>query len=170
MHLSNYASKKELEHATEIDTSELATKKYFIALKAVVNKLDINKMTNVPTSLNNVDDVDVGKLKNVLVDLKKSSDVVDCEVVKNTKLKTLKTKVNNFEMKIPDATTLIHVSPYNTDKQNLEKKVEMLIKNIRYELMETLDYEKKMFCINFTKANTKCWLSLHYNADNSYFC
>ena len=100
-------------------------------------------MTNVPTSLNNVDDVDVGKLKNVLVDLKKSSDVVDCEVVKNTKLKTLKTKVNNFEMKIPDATTLIHVSPYNTDKQNLEKKVEMLIKNIRYELMETLDYEKK---------------------------
>ena len=100
-------------------------------------------MTNVPTSLNNVDDVDVGKLKNVLVDLKKSSDVVDCEVAKNTKLKTLKTKVNNFEMKIPDATTLIHVSPYNTDKQNLEKKVEMLIKNIRYELMETLDYEKK---------------------------
>ena len=100
-------------------------------------------MTNVPTSLNNVDDVDVGKLKNVLVDLKKSIDVVYCEVVKNTKLKTLKTKVNNFEMKIPDATTLIHVSPYNTDKQNLEKKVEMLIKNIRYELMETLDYEKK---------------------------
>ena len=143
MHLSNYASKKELEHATEIDTSELATKKYFIALKAVVNKLDINKMTNVPTSLNNVDDLDVGKLKNVLVDLKKSSYVIDCEVVKNTKLKILKTKVNNFEMKIPDATALIHVSSYSTDKQNLDKKVEMLIKNIRYELMETLDYEKK---------------------------
>ena len=97
-------------------------------------------MTNVPTSLNNVDDLDVGKLKNVLVDLKKSSYVIDCEVVKNTKLKILKTKVNNFEMKIPDA---IHVSSYSTDKQNLDKKVEMLIKNIRYELMETLDYEKK---------------------------
>ena len=97
-------------------------------------------MTNVPTSLNNVDDLDVGKLKNVLVDLKKSSYVVDCEVVKNTKLKTLKTKVNNFEMKIPDATALIHVSSYSTDKQNLEKKKEMLIKYIRYELMETLDY------------------------------
>ena len=46
-------------------------------------------------------------------------------------------------MKIPDATALIHVSSYSTDKQNLDKKVEMLIKNIRYELMETLDYEKK---------------------------
>ena len=79
-------------------------------------------MTNVPTSLNNVDDLDVGKLKNVLVDLKKSSYVIDCEVVKNTKLKILKTKVNNFEMKIPDATALIHVSSYSTDKQNLDKK------------------------------------------------
>ena len=47
----------------------------FIALKAKVNKLDINKPVNVPTSLNtlntNVDDLDVGKLKTVPVGLKK---------------------------------------------------------------------------------------------------
>ena len=47
----------------------------FIALKAKVNKLDINKPVNVPTSLNtlntNVDDLDVGKLKMVPVGLKK---------------------------------------------------------------------------------------------------
>ena len=43
-------------------------------------------------------------------------------VVKNTKFNTLKTKVNNSEMKIPDATTLIHINQYNKDKQNLEKK------------------------------------------------
>ena len=65
--MSNYATKKELEHATGIDTSDVAAKKDFIALKAEVYKLDINKLVNVPTSLNNlkikVDDLDVGKLK-----------------------------------------------------------------------------------------------------------
>ena len=69
--LSNYATKKELEHATGIDTFDLTAKKYLVALKAYVDKLDINK-TNVPTSLNNlkikVDDLDVGKLKTVPVD------------------------------------------------------------------------------------------------------
>ena len=64
-------------------------------------------MVNVPTSLNNlktkVDDLDVGKLKTFPEDLKKLSDVVDNEVVKNTKLNTLKEKVNR--KKIPDAST-----------------------------------------------------------------
>ena len=104
--LSNYATKKELERATCIDTSHLAVKKDFIALKAEVDKLGINKLVNVPTSLNNlktkVDDLDVGKLKAVTTDLKKLSDEVDNEVVKNTKFNTLKTKVNNLEKKIPD--------------------------------------------------------------------
>ena len=52
--LSNYTTKKELEQATGIDTSDLAAKKDFIALKAEVDKLDINKLTNVPTNLNNL--------------------------------------------------------------------------------------------------------------------
>ena len=78
-------------------------------------------MTNVPTSLNNletkVDDLDVGKLKTLPVDLKKISDVVDNEVIQNTKFKTLKKKVNNLERKIPDTTTLIHINQYNIDKK-----------------------------------------------------
>ena len=125
--LSNYATKKELDYATGVDTSDLAAKKDFIALKAEVGKLEINQLVNVPTSLNNlktkVDDLNVGKLKTVPVDLKKLSDVVDNEVIKNTKFNTLKTKVNNLENKILDATTLIHINQYNTDKQNLEKKI-----------------------------------------------
>ena len=52
--LSDYATKKELEHATGIDTSDLAAKKDFIALKAEVDKLDINKLVNVPSSFNNL--------------------------------------------------------------------------------------------------------------------
>ena len=48
--------------------------------------------------------------------------MVDNEVVKNTRFITLKTKVNDLEKKIPDATTLTHINQYNTDKQYLEKK------------------------------------------------
>ena len=77
-------------------------------------------MVNIPTSLNNlktkVDDLDAGKSKTVSIDLKILNDVVANEVVKETKFNTLKTKVNSLEKKIPDATTLIHINQYNTDK------------------------------------------------------
>ena len=49
--------------------------------------------------------MDVGKSETVLLDLKKLSDVVDNEVVKNTEFKRLKRKVNRLEGEIPDATT-----------------------------------------------------------------
>ena len=52
----------------------------------------------VPTSLYNfkikVHDLDVGKLKAAPVDLKKICDLVDNQVVKNTKFNALNTKVN----------------------------------------------------------------------------
>ena len=125
--LSNYATKKELGHATGVDTCNLAANKDFIALKGEVDKLDINKLINVPISLNSlrtkVDDLDVGKLKTVAVDLKKLSDVAANEVVKTTKFNTLKTKVSSLEKKIHEATTLIHINQYNTDKQKVEKKI-----------------------------------------------
>ena len=64
-----------------------------------------------PTSLNNlktkIDDLDVTKLKTVPVDFKKLSGEVDNEVIKNTKLNTLKT---NLEKKIADATNSIHIN------------------------------------------------------------
>ena len=103
---SKYTTKKELDHATGVDTSDLAAKKDFTALKAEVDKLDIAKLVNILTSLNNlktkVDDLDVGK---------------------NTKFNTLKIKVNNFGNKIIDTTTLVHINQYHTDKQNLGKKI-----------------------------------------------
>ena len=96
-----------------------------VVLKEEVDKLDITKLVNVPASVNNlktkVDDLYVGKLKTVLVDLKKLSDVGDNEVVKNKKFNTLQKNVNNLINKIVDATNLIHINQYNTDKQNLEK-------------------------------------------------
>ena len=96
-------------------------------MKDEVDKLDINRLVNVSSKLNNlktkVHNLDVEKLKNVPIDLKKLSDVIDHKVVKNTKFNTLKTKVNNLGQKISDANILIHINQYNTDKQNLEKKI-----------------------------------------------
>ena len=52
--LSNYATKKELEHATGIGTSDLAAQKNFIALNSEVDTLGITRLKNIPTSLNNL--------------------------------------------------------------------------------------------------------------------
>ena len=51
--LSNYATQKELEDAIGIDISNLPAKRDFIALKAELDKLDINKLVSVPNNLNN---------------------------------------------------------------------------------------------------------------------
>ena len=101
--LSNYATKQELNDATGVDTFNLAAKRDFVALKTEVNKLDINKLVNVPTGLNNletkIDDLDVDKLKTVLVNLKKLSDVVSKEIVKKTAYSKLNTKVITLRKK-----------------------------------------------------------------------
>ena len=76
-------------------------------------------MNNLKTK---VDVLNVGKLKTVPVNLKTFSEVVDNEVAENAKFKTLKTKLNNLENKIPNPTILVHINQCNTDKQNLERK------------------------------------------------
>ena len=94
--LRNNATKKGLDHATGVDTTDLPAKKDFIALKAEVDKLYINKLVNVPTILNNlktkVNNLDLGKLKAVPMDLTKLSNVVHNDIVKNKKLNTVQTK------------------------------------------------------------------------------
>ena len=88
----------------------------FIALKDEVDKLHINKLVNLPTSLNNwktkVNGFYLFKLKTGSVHLEKSSDDVDNEVAKNAKFNTLQIKVNNLEKNITDAITLIHINQY----------------------------------------------------------
>ena len=59
-----------------------------MALKAEVEKLDIIKLNNVSIGLNNlktkVNDLDIGQMKTVPVDLKKLSDWLDNEIAENT--------------------------------------------------------------------------------------
>ena len=119
--------KKELEDATCIDTSNLASKRDFNDLKVEDDKLDINKLVNVLSGMDNLktkvnDLLDIDKLKTVSVDLRKLSDAVSNKFAKNTKFNKLNTKVSDLEYKIPDASTSIQTNQYNADIQNSEKK------------------------------------------------
>ena len=74
MDLSNYATKADIENITHPDTSGFALKKNLANLKTEVDKLDIDK------------------LKPVLNDLSKLSNVVKIDVVKKTDYNKLVTK------------------------------------------------------------------------------
>ena len=91
-------------------------------MRAEVEKLDITQFVNVPTSFNilktKVDDLGSSKLRTFTVDLKNLSDVFDTEVVKNTKPNIFQTKVNNLDMKIPDAISLNQINQYNAIEIN----------------------------------------------------
>ena len=63
--LSNYETKADLKNATDAVTSKFAKKVDLASLKPDVDKLDIDKLKNVPTGLNSlkskVDKLDVDK-------------------------------------------------------------------------------------------------------------
>ena len=64
-----------MKHDTGVDISNLAAEKDFIALKAEVDQLDISRVINDITGLNNlrttVSNLDVDMLKTVSVNLRK---------------------------------------------------------------------------------------------------
>ena len=84
--LSNYATKADLKNTAGVDTSKFAKKVDLANLKCTVDKLDIDKLKNVPTTLNNlkskVDKLHVHKLVPVSVDLSKLNDVVKMILLK----------------------------------------------------------------------------------------
>ena len=69
-------------------------------------------MNNLKTK---VDDLDVGELKTVPIDLKQFRDAVSKEGVKKAVDNKVNTKLNNLENKIPDAHISIQTNQYNTD-------------------------------------------------------
>ena len=90
--LSNYATKKEINDITHVDTSNFALKTNLANLKTEVDKLDIGKLATVP------------------VDLSKLSNVVKNEVVKKTVYDKLVVKVNNI-----DTNDFVLKSNFNTN-------------------------------------------------------
>ena len=78
--LSNYATKVDLKNATVVDTSKFTKKVDLPNLKSNVDKLDIDKLKNVPSALSSfkskVDKLDIGKLESIPVYLSKLSNVI----------------------------------------------------------------------------------------------
>ena len=103
--LSNYATKENLKNTTRVDTSKFAKKVNLANLKSNVDKLNIDKLKNVPSGLRNlknkVNKLDIDKLVPVPVDLNKLSDLVKNDVVKKD---VYNAKTKNIKDKIPDIT------------------------------------------------------------------
>ena len=72
--LSNYETKIDLKKGTGVDTSDFAKKTDLANLKYDVDKLDIDKLKNVPSVLSilksKVDKLGIGKLETTPVDLR----------------------------------------------------------------------------------------------------
>ena len=77
--LSNYATKSDIKNISHVDTSSFALKTNLANLKTEVDKLDIDKLVQIP------------------VDLRKLSDAVKNDVVKKTVYDKLVVKVNNID-------------------------------------------------------------------------
>ena len=101
--LSNYATTADSNNAAGVDTLHFAKKANLVDLKSDVDKLDIDKLKNVPSSLNNfkskADKLDVDKIVPLPVDLSKLSDVVKNDVVRKN---IYNAKIKNIENKIAD--------------------------------------------------------------------
>ena len=84
--LCNYATKKDIENITHVDTSSFALKSNLANLKTKVDKLDIDKLKILLNNLSNlktkVNKLDIDKLAPVPTDLSKLSNVIKNEVVK----------------------------------------------------------------------------------------
>ena len=98
--LSNYATKKENNDITHVDTSNFALKANLSNLKTKVDKLDIDKLATVP------------------VDLSILSNVVKNDVVKKTAYDKLVAKVNNI-----DTSDFVLKTNFNTKISGLGNKI-----------------------------------------------
>ena len=122
--LFNYATKADLKNATGVDTSKFAKKVDLASLKSNVDKLDIDKLKNVPTNLSNlkskVDKLDVDKLVPVPADLSKLSDVVRHDVVKKD---VYNAKIKSIEEEIPNITILATKTTLNAKINEVKNKI-----------------------------------------------
>ena len=105
--MCNYTTKADLKNATSIDTSDFAKKTDLANLKSDADKLDIDKLKNIPSSLNSLknelDKLDVDKLVPVSIDLSKLSGVVKNDAIETD---VYNANLDDIEDKVPNIATL----------------------------------------------------------------
>ena len=128
--LSNYATKADLKNETVVDTSKFVKKVYLANWKSKVDKLDIDKLKNVPTDLSNlkskVHKLDADKLAPFPDDLNKLSNVVKNDVIKKD---VYNSKIKNIEDKIPDITVIATKNTFNADINEVKSKKYLILVN-----------------------------------------
>ena len=121
--LSNYATKTDLKSDTGVDTSKFAKRDDLASLKSNVDKLDVDKLKNVPSNLNDlkskVDKLDVDKLVPLPVDLSKLGDVMKNDVVKKD---VYNAQIKYIEDKIPDITNVATNTNLNAKINEVKNK------------------------------------------------
>ena len=138
--LSNYATKTDLKNTTHADVSSFPSKTNLATLKTDVDKIDVDKLKTVPDDL----------AKNEVV---KKTDFSADDYVKKTKfsgdINSLDDKIDKFEKKIPDVSSL-----------ETKRNVTALIKNLdnRIDNLKIKEYAKKTSLSGYMLAsdfNTK---------------
>ena len=121
---TNYETKSDLKNVAGVDASKFAKKVDQAGLKPNVDKLDIDKLKNVPTNLSNLkskkDKLHVDKLAPVPVDLSNLNDVVKIDVVKRD---LYNPKIKNIEDKIPDINNLATNTTFNSKINEIQNKI-----------------------------------------------
>ena len=123
--LSNYATKAYLKYATGVDTQYFPKITVLANSKSDGDDLDIDKLKNVPSNLNNlkskVDKLDVDKLLPVHVDFSKLSEIVN-DVVTCSYVHVYNAKIKDIEDKIPGITNLATNTTLNAKLNEVKKK------------------------------------------------
>ena len=124
LNLFNYATKTDLKNATGVDTSEFGEKVDLARLKSNVEKLDIDKLNNVPSGLSSlkskVDKFDIGKLETTPVDLNKLNNVVKNDVAKKIEHNA---EIKSIGYKIPDITNLATKTTVNVKINEIKGEI-----------------------------------------------
>ena len=125
--LSIYAIKAELKNATGIGASSFAKKTDLVNLKSDADKLDIDRLKNVPNNLNSlkskVDKLEVDKKVPAPFNLSKLSDTVKNDVVKND---VYNAKIKIIEDKMPEITNLATYASLNAQIKKVEIEIPII--------------------------------------------
>ena len=146
--MSSYATKNDLKNVTHLDVSSFASKANLGSLKTEVDKLDIPKLSTLPTDvakLSNkvandlVEETDFDNLKKKVNKNEINNDNLETKVDNNDS--TPKTSINNLKTKIDniDSPKYVEKTDYDTKIGNLELK----IPNINGKL-HTSDFNSKV--------------------------
>ena len=120
--LTNYATKKDIQSITHVNTSNFALKRNLANLKTEVGKLDIDKLVPIPNDLSKLNNVVKNVVKkteyNKLVFKVNNIDTSDFVLKTN-----YNTKITELENKIPNTSNLVKKTDYNTKITELKNKI-----------------------------------------------